>query len=239
MNIANFSTVEDFWALYNHIEVPSKLEPGCDYNMFKRGIKPMWEDPRNKNGGRIMLLIRKAPKGQGGSRLDEVWLEILLCLIGEAFDEESDQVCGAVVNIRPKIDRISIWTADYQQEAAIRKIGYAKLRCLIISFFLRPILIEFHSFSLLIKTNHQRTHQPYIVNLIRSAQRWQHQRISRYVQFVKLLQRSHFVFFFLVYLLSLSLVSFDVKKIILRACSHLYDDDLILIAGRRRLVERA
>jgi translation initiation factor 4E len=126
MNIANFSAVEDFWALYNHIEVPSKLEPGCDYNMFKRGIKPMWEDPRNKNGGRLMLLIRKTPKSQPNSRLDEMWLEILLCLIGEAFDEDSDQVCGAVVNIRPKIDRISIWTGDCNQEAAIRKIGYVR-----------------------------------------------------------------------------------------------------------------
>ena len=48
----NFDTVEDFWSLYNHIEVASKLQIGSDYSLFKKGIKPMWEDPHNKDGGR-------------------------------------------------------------------------------------------------------------------------------------------------------------------------------------------
>ena len=29
------TTVEDFWSLYNHIEVASKLPPGADYSLFK------------------------------------------------------------------------------------------------------------------------------------------------------------------------------------------------------------
>jgi translation initiation factor 4E len=33
--IITFSTVEDFWALYNHIEQASKLNAGCDYSLFK------------------------------------------------------------------------------------------------------------------------------------------------------------------------------------------------------------
>lgn len=32
----------------------------------------------------------------------------LLCLIGEMFDEYSDEVCGAVINIRTKGDKIAI-----------------------------------------------------------------------------------------------------------------------------------
>ncbi|CAB1312822.1 unnamed protein product [Coregonus sp. 'balchen'] len=50
--IAKFDTVEDFWALYNHIQQPSKLGFGCDYCLFKDGVKPMWEDDKNKLGGR-------------------------------------------------------------------------------------------------------------------------------------------------------------------------------------------
>ena len=38
--------VEDFWALYNHIELASRLQAGCDYSLFKEGVKPMWEDER-------------------------------------------------------------------------------------------------------------------------------------------------------------------------------------------------
>ena len=33
--ICPVSTVEDFWALYNHIEVPSKIPVGSDYSLFK------------------------------------------------------------------------------------------------------------------------------------------------------------------------------------------------------------
>ena len=34
-SIITFNTVEDFWALYNHIEQASKLNAGCDYSLFK------------------------------------------------------------------------------------------------------------------------------------------------------------------------------------------------------------
>ena len=47
----------------------------------------------------------------------------MLCLIGEAFDEYSDQICGAVVNIRNKGDKLGLWTADGQHGEAIKKIG--------------------------------------------------------------------------------------------------------------------
>merc|ERR1719423_412964 len=33
--ITSFDTVEDFWALYNHILPASKLGAGCDYSVFK------------------------------------------------------------------------------------------------------------------------------------------------------------------------------------------------------------
>lgn len=36
----------------------------------------------------------------------------ILCMIGEAFDEWGDEICGAVVNIRGKGDKIALWTAD-------------------------------------------------------------------------------------------------------------------------------
>ena len=44
--IITVNTVEDFWSLYNHIEVASRLPPGSDYSLFKEGIFPDWEDKR-------------------------------------------------------------------------------------------------------------------------------------------------------------------------------------------------
>lgn len=47
----------------------------------------------------------------------------LLCLIGEAFDDAGEDVCGAVVNIRNKGDKLGIWTHDATKADANTKIG--------------------------------------------------------------------------------------------------------------------
>ena len=44
--VMTVDTIEDFWSLYNHIEVASRLPVGADYSIFKEGIFPDWEDPR-------------------------------------------------------------------------------------------------------------------------------------------------------------------------------------------------
>ncbi|XP_036006331.1 eukaryotic translation initiation factor 4eb isoform X1 [Fundulus heteroclitus] len=118
--ISKFDTVEDFWALYNHIQLSSNLMSGCDYSLFKDGIEPMWEDERNKRGGRWLITLNKQ---QRRADLDRFWLETLLCLVGEAFDDFSDDVCGAVVNIRNKGDKIAVWTSDYENREAVTHIG--------------------------------------------------------------------------------------------------------------------
>lgn len=69
----------------------------------------MWEDSANKNGGRWLLNLDKK---QRSTDLNDTWLDMLLCMIGEAFDEYSEDVCGAVVNVRTKGDKIALWTAD-------------------------------------------------------------------------------------------------------------------------------
>lgn len=45
-------------------------------------------------------------------------------MVGEAFDEHGDIVCGAVVNIRPKGDKLAVWTEDANNMEANMKIGY-------------------------------------------------------------------------------------------------------------------
>lgn len=117
--IASFQTVEDFWSLYNHIKLSSELKQGTDYSLFKKGIRPMWEDDANKRGGRWLISLDKR---QRNNELDRYWLDIILCLIGETF-ENSDDICGAVVNIRYKGDKIGVWTADANNGQAVLEIG--------------------------------------------------------------------------------------------------------------------
>lgn len=107
-------------SLYNHIKTASELKQGSDYSMFKHGIRPMWEDDHNKAGGRWLISLDKK---QRTLDLDNFWLEILLCMIGEAFNEYSDDVCGAVVNIRTKGDKIGVWTSNADSPDSVMQIG--------------------------------------------------------------------------------------------------------------------
>jgi len=119
--VIDFSTVEDFWALFNHIEEVARLKAGCDYSLFKSGVKPMWEDKSNMNGGR--WLINLDPR-QRTDQLNKFWLEIMLLMIGEAFGEAHGKyVNGAVVSVRQKGDKIGVWLGSVKNGEAILQIG--------------------------------------------------------------------------------------------------------------------
>merc|ERR1712107_502681 len=118
--IITVTTVEDFWSLYNHIEVASKLPAGADYSIFKEGIFPDWEDPRNQDGGRWIISLDKKFKQE---LLDTYWLEIIFFLIGEHADQHAHQVNGAVVNVRGRTDKLAVWLADASQSESILSIG--------------------------------------------------------------------------------------------------------------------
>ncbi|KAJ8731757.1 hypothetical protein PYW07_015619 [Mythimna separata] len=119
IELTTFDTVEDFWRLYHHIKLPSELRQGHDYAVFKQGIRPMWEDDANKMGGRWLISLEKK---QRNSDLDRFWLDVVLLLIGENFDH-SEEICGAVVNVRAKLDKIGVWTADTSKQHANIEIG--------------------------------------------------------------------------------------------------------------------
>ncbi|XP_066252529.1 androgen-dependent TFPI-regulating protein-like isoform X2 [Euwallacea similis] len=53
--IGQVGTVEQWWALYSHIIRLSDIPAHRDLQLFKKGIKPMWEDPSNKKGGKWVL----------------------------------------------------------------------------------------------------------------------------------------------------------------------------------------
>jgi translation initiation factor 4E len=38
-------------SLYNNIKTPGQLQPSATFYLFKEGIEPKWEDPKNFNGG--------------------------------------------------------------------------------------------------------------------------------------------------------------------------------------------
>ena len=116
--IATVDTIEDFWQVHNYIEPASKLNQGCDYMVFKKGIQPDWEDFQNMAGGRWIANIDK-----NSDAVDNYWLEIIFILIGEHAGEYADMVNGAVINIRAKTHKLAMWLKDSNNMSAVMQIG--------------------------------------------------------------------------------------------------------------------
>lgn len=119
IELYTFDTVEDFWAVYNHIQLPAKLRLKNDYMVFKNGVRPEWEDTTNRGGGMWKLIL---PSKMRSTDLDRMWLETLLSMIGESYGSLGDLICGAYLQRRQKEDRIQLWTTKGTEEE-IREIG--------------------------------------------------------------------------------------------------------------------
>ncbi|XVF66412.1 hypothetical protein PTKIN_Ptkin10aG0033300 [Pterospermum kingtungense] len=116
--VYTFDTVEEFWCLYDQIFKPSKLTGigNADFHLFKAGIEPKWEDPECANGGKWTVTSNRK------ANLDNMWLESLMALIGEQFDE-ADEICGVVASVRQRQDKLALWTKTATNEAAQMGIG--------------------------------------------------------------------------------------------------------------------
>ncbi|KAJ5318008.1 hypothetical protein N7508_002516 [Penicillium antarcticum] len=101
--LASISSVESFWAVYSHLKRPSLLPTVSDYHIFKKGIRPVWEDEANKRGGKWIVRFKKGVS-------DRYWEDLLLAMVGDQFAEAGDEVCGAVLSVRGGEDVLSVWT---------------------------------------------------------------------------------------------------------------------------------
>ncbi|BCR89526.1 eukaryotic translation initiation factor 4E [Aspergillus chevalieri] len=101
--LASISSVESFWSVYAHLKRPSLLPTVSDYHIFKKGIRPVWEDDANKKGGKWIVRLKKGVA-------DRYWEDLLLAIVGDQFAEAADEVCGAVLSVRSGEDVLSVWT---------------------------------------------------------------------------------------------------------------------------------
>jgi translation initiation factor 4E len=96
-------TVDEFVYCYQHLNKPSVMPAGFDYAFFKDGIRPIWEDPANRQGGKWVLRLRKGVA-------DFFWDNMLLGLVGNLpWEDNADDICGAVLSVRKEEDILSLW----------------------------------------------------------------------------------------------------------------------------------
>ncbi|KAM0801218.1 translation initiation factor eIF 4e-like domain-containing protein [Usnea florida] len=77
-------TAKPFWEVLNSFPFDAlKLKDSVHF--FKRGVKPVWEDPRNVKGGSWTFRV---PKAQSV----EFWKEVLMLAVGEEFVDVSPEL---------------------------------------------------------------------------------------------------------------------------------------------------
>ncbi|KAK4047353.1 eukaryotic translation initiation factor 4E [Microbotryomycetes sp. JL221] len=146
VKVISFSSVEEFWSLYNNIVPPSLIHPNSNYYLFKQGVKPAWEDNANSKGGKWSVQL---PRGKYSDQIDNFWLYTMLAAIGETLETPyvapsstsapptetttttsssssfSNEITGVIVSSRKAFYRINIWTrtSSNQNKSKIENIG--------------------------------------------------------------------------------------------------------------------
>lgn len=117
--VTTIETVEDFWTMMHWLEPVSNIPQKTDYYLFKEGIRPVWEDPMNENGGGWEVFPEL-----DNDVLNKIWTELWIAIIAEQFGEkESAIICGARVGPRSQRVRYALWTSPYDDEEGNMSIG--------------------------------------------------------------------------------------------------------------------
>lgn len=121
-DVFSFGTLEDFWRMYNNLYSISEIIPNTDYLMFRKGVRPEWEDPRNKKGGKWVVTLPIEEDME--EECEDAWMNLLLAMIGGLFPEDCmELINGAIFSIRDKHYRISLWCNNNNNIPRLKRIG--------------------------------------------------------------------------------------------------------------------
>lgn len=112
-SVVTFSTVEEFWGVYNAVPAARELPIRSDYHLFREGIRPEWEDTQNAKGGKWAYQFKEKKK----TDINDLWLRALLSAIGETIEEDEDEVNGIVLNVRKAFYRVGLWSKSCDKES--------------------------------------------------------------------------------------------------------------------------
>lgn len=104
--IYQFKTLEDTIAITESL--PDGLVKNCMLFIMKDGITPMWEDPRNRNGGCFSYKV-------SNKFVYDVWRDLTYVLVGDSISNNSTfatNVTGITISPKKNFCIIKIWTTN-------------------------------------------------------------------------------------------------------------------------------
>jgi hypothetical protein len=104
--ISTFTTVEDTIAVTENL--PSILVENCMLFIMREGIKPTWEDPRNRNGGCFSYKVVN-------KNVYKVWKELTYVLVGDTISKQKEfvnSVTGITISPKKNFCIVKIWLSN-------------------------------------------------------------------------------------------------------------------------------
>jgi translation initiation factor 4E len=145
--LGKFNSVHEFWKCFLSIPQPSELLEGSKYAraeegpsgggeivdnilIFRKGIKPEWEDEANKYGGHFLFNFKSSISPM---QLDEYWNNLILGMVGCSFSGAElingvrlvDKTSG-----RAPVVRFEVWFRDYDNQQAVQSLKQAVENCM-------------------------------------------------------------------------------------------------------------
>jgi len=144
--VAQFSSVQEFWKLWNHMPQPSELleqkrmvreQPDglhvIDAIMiFRENIRPEWEDKMNAQGGHFQFQLKPQI---GGGQVDEYWNNLVLGMIGATI-EPANMITG--IRLVDKLSgpraanviRLEVWFTNMEDNAQVQLLKKNIEKCM-------------------------------------------------------------------------------------------------------------
>lgn len=118
--IGEVCTAESLVQYLSHLR--PLIIPGTDYHVFKSDIKPMWEDERNRAGGKFIIRTKR------GMQTMAVFTSLVFAFCGGQFgvDLESE-LCGVVARARSGGFSVCLWHRSASDQH-LRDLLNARLR---------------------------------------------------------------------------------------------------------------
>jgi hypothetical protein len=127
MKIYEFNTVEQ--AITITETLPPVLVTNCMLFLMRKGINPIWEDERNRNGG---CFSYKIPNKD----VPDAWKQLSYSLVGETMSDDKKllpDINGITISPKKNFCIIKVWLANcsFQDAAVIREVhGITSHGCL-------------------------------------------------------------------------------------------------------------
>jgi hypothetical protein len=114
--VKSYKKIYQFKTVYEAIGITESLPDGlvknCMLFIMKDGITPMWEDPKNRNGGCFSYKV-------SNKNVFEVWRDLTYVLLGETISSNIqfvNSVTGITISPKKNFCIVKIWTTNCEHQ---------------------------------------------------------------------------------------------------------------------------